>query len=87
MRRATLGLLAALAATPAGAQQYWLPNGPGGTTHNNPQGSLLGTMNEHMLQRHMMQRQYGGGAQGGSAGSGTADRRRRRRAPPIPPSG
>jgi hypothetical protein len=51
MRRAIL-CLSLLLATPASAQQYWLPNGPGGTTYNNPQGSLLGTMNEHMLQRH-----------------------------------
>lgn len=55
---AMAALAALVAAGPAAAQQYWLPNGPGGTTWNNPQGSLLGTMNEHMLQRHMWQRQY-----------------------------
>jgi hypothetical protein len=71
MRRSTLALALILAAGPAAAQQYWLPNGPGGTTYNNPQGSLLGTMNEHMLQRHMQQRQWeqqrqqGGGSTGG----------------------
>jgi hypothetical protein len=59
MRLPALSLLALLVAGPAAAQQYWLPNGPGGTTWNNPQGSLLGTMNEHMLQRHMQQRQSG----------------------------
>jgi hypothetical protein len=74
MRRPLLALAALLAAAPAAAQQYWLPNGPGGTTYNNPQGSLLGTMNEHMLQRHMQQRQWeqqrqsGGGSYGGGAG-------------------
>jgi hypothetical protein len=63
-----LALAALLLATPAAAQQYWLPNGPGGTTSNNPQGSLLGTMNEHMLQRHMQQRQWESGRQGVSGG-------------------
>ncbi|MGK7866770.1 hypothetical protein [Falsiroseomonas sp. E2-1-a20] len=58
MRLASLPLLALLVSGPAASQQYWLPNGPGGTTWNNPQGSLLGTMNEHMLQRHMQQRQW-----------------------------
>jgi hypothetical protein len=61
-------LSAAALAGPAGAQQYWLPNGPGGTTWNNPQGSLLGTMNEHILQRHAWQHRYGNqgsGSQGG----------------------
>ena len=63
-----------LAATPAAAQQYWLPNGPGGTTYNNPQGSLLGTMNEHLLQRHMQQRQFqGGGTAPQRAASSGAD--------------
>ncbi|HEV7267683.1 MAG TPA: hypothetical protein VGN83_22680 [Falsiroseomonas sp.] len=59
MQRTALALSLAtlLLAPPAAAQQYWLPNGPGGTTYNNPQGSLLGTMNEHLLQRHMQQRQ------------------------------
>ncbi|MGG5808056.1 hypothetical protein [Falsiroseomonas sp. CW058] len=52
MRHAALALLAFVAAAPASAQQYWLPNGPGGTTWNNPQGSLTGTINEHMLRRH-----------------------------------
>jgi hypothetical protein len=52
-------LSATALAGPAGAQQYWLPNGPGGTTWNNPQGSLLGTMNEHILQRHAWQHRYG----------------------------
>ena len=61
MRRLALSLAACLLAAPAGAQQYWLPNGSGGTTFNNPQGSLLGTANERMLQRHMQQRQMGGG--------------------------
>jgi hypothetical protein len=65
MRRAALALATILLATPAGAQQYWLPNGPGGTTYNNPQGSLLGTMNEHLLQRHMQQRQMQQGQQQG----------------------
>jgi hypothetical protein len=59
-------------AAPAGAQQYWLPNGPGGTTFNNPNGSLLGTMNEHLLQRHMQQRQFQNGA--AAPGSGAATR-------------
>lgn len=66
MRRITLALATCLLAAPAAAQQYWLPNGPGGTTYNNPQGSLLGTMNEHLLQRHMQQRRMQGG-QGQSA--------------------
>jgi hypothetical protein len=43
----------------ATAQQYWLPNGPGGTTWNNPQGSLQGTINEHILQRHAWQYRHG----------------------------
>jgi hypothetical protein len=67
MRLALLPLTALLAAAPATAQQYWLPNGPGGTTYNNPQGSLLGTMNEHMLQRHMQQRQWERQRHGGVA--------------------
>ena len=62
MRPVALALACLLLAPPAGAQQYWLPNGPGGTTFNNPQGSLLGTMNEHLLQRHMQQRQMERGA-------------------------
>ncbi len=52
MQRTALTLLLLTLAVPAAAQQYWLPNGPGGTTWNNPQGSLTGTINEHMLQRH-----------------------------------
>jgi hypothetical protein len=65
---ALLGLAAVADAPAALAQQYWLPNGPGGTSFNNPNGSLLGTMNEHMLQRHMWQQQYGRpGASGGGA--------------------
>ncbi|WP_372623723.1 hypothetical protein [Falsiroseomonas sp.] len=69
MQRAALALSLAtlLLAPPAGAQQYWLPNGPSGTTYNNPQGSLLGTMNEHLLQRHMQQRQMQQGRQPGAA--------------------
>lgn len=67
MRRLALALTALCLAAPASAQQYWLPNGPGGTTFNNPNGSLLGTMNEHLLQRHMQQRQWQGGqGQGGA---------------------
>jgi hypothetical protein len=58
MRPAALALLALALSPAAQAQQYWLPNGPGGTTYNNPQGSLTGTMNEHLLQRHMQQRQW-----------------------------
>lgn len=75
MRRVTFCLVALLAAGPVAAQQYWLPNGPGGTTYNNPQGSLLGTMNEHMLQRHMQQRQWQGGSapSGGQGASATTD--------------
>ena len=72
MRLAAFTLSLLLAAAPASAQQYWLPNGPGGTTWNNPQGSLTGTMNEHMLQRHMWQRQYSqhpAMRQGGTSGA------------------
>jgi hypothetical protein len=61
MQRSALVLAILLFAMPAAAQQYWLPNGPGGTTYNNPNGSLLGTMNEHLLQRHMQQRQFQNG--------------------------
>jgi hypothetical protein len=54
------GLAAAFAMPwPAAAQQYWLPNGSGGTTFNNPQGSMLGTANERMLQQHMFRQQQG----------------------------
>ncbi len=52
------GLAALLAAGPASAQQYWLHNGPGGTTWNNPQGSWSGTVYENMLQRRMWRHQY-----------------------------
>ncbi|WP_376098961.1 hypothetical protein ACE7GA_09920 [Roseomonas sp. CCTCC AB2023176] len=58
MHRTLLALSTLLLATPAMAQQYWLPNGPGGTTWNNPQGSFMGTVNEHMLQRHAQQLQW-----------------------------
>jgi hypothetical protein len=61
MPRGAILLASLLLATPAWAQQYWLPNGPGGTSYNNPSGSLLGTMNEHLLQRHMQQRQFQNG--------------------------
>jgi len=65
LRRALFAAGLIVLALPAAAQQYWLPNGPGGTTWNNPQGSLLGTMNEHMLQRHALQQRHGkpGGGQ------------------------
>ncbi|MGG5889252.1 hypothetical protein ACLF3G_19130 [Falsiroseomonas sp. HC035] len=71
MRLALLPFLALLTAGPAAAQQYWLPNGPGGTTWNNPQGSLQGTINEHMLQRHMQQRQWERQRQSGVAPAAT----------------
>ena len=59
MRRPALALAALLAAAaPAAAQQYWLPNGPGGTTWNNPQGSLSGTIYENMLQRRAQELQW-----------------------------
>lgn len=48
-----------LATAPAAAQQYWLPNGPGGTTLNNPQGSYMGTVYENMLQRRAFSYQHG----------------------------
>ena len=51
--------LAGLGATPAAAQQYWLPNGPGGTTWNNPQGSYMGTVYENMLQRRAFNDRHG----------------------------
>jgi hypothetical protein len=58
MRRIAFTLAALLAASPASAQmtQYWLPNGPGGTTYNNPQGSLSGTYYNNALRRHAAQR-------------------------------
>lgn len=80
MRRIALAFATFLLAAPAGAQQYWLPNGPGGTTYNNPQGSLSGTYYEHTLRRHadqlrwQRQRQQAGAAAGRSAGAGTAGR-------------
>jgi hypothetical protein len=59
MRRVTFGLAALLLASPALAQvQYWLPNGPGGTTYNNPQGSMSGTHYEHALRRHADQHRW-----------------------------
>ncbi|MBP0446046.1 hypothetical protein J8J14_14810 [Roseomonas sp. SSH11] len=76
MRNLVLALLAAgglacNAIPTAVAQQYWLPNGSGGTTFNNPQGSLLGTANERMLQQHM-QRQQMQGRSGASSSAGAA---------------
>jgi hypothetical protein len=75
MHRSAIGLAALLAAAPASAQmtQYWLPNGPGGTTYNNPQGSLSGTYYNNALRRHadqhrwarQRQQQTGGGAASG----------------------
>jgi hypothetical protein len=75
MHRTAITLAALLVASPTTAQQYWLPNGSGGTTYNNPQGSLLGTMNEHLLQRHMQQRQGHGSntSSGRQAASATTD--------------
>ncbi|WP_270937570.1 hypothetical protein, partial [Falsiroseomonas oryzae] len=77
MRHIAIGLAALLAAAPASAQmtQYWLPNGPGGTTYNNPQGSLSGTYYNNALRRHadqarwarQRQQQAAGGAAGGAA--------------------
>ncbi len=59
MSRIALALAAAFAsASPAAAQQYWLFNGPGGTTYNNPQGSLSGTYYEHALRRHADQHRW-----------------------------
>jgi hypothetical protein len=59
MRRPAFALVALLAtAAPAAAQQYWLPNGPGGTTWNNPQGSWSGTVYENMLQRRAQELQW-----------------------------
>lgn len=51
MHRIAVVVAGLLAAAPVHAQQYWLPNGPGGTTYNNPQGSLSGTWYENTLQR------------------------------------
>jgi hypothetical protein len=81
MRRTAFGLIALLIASPASAQmtQYWLPNGPGGTTYNNPQGSLSGTYYNNALRRHAdqhrwaRQRQQAAGAAGAAgAGAGAA---------------
>jgi hypothetical protein len=55
---------------PTHAQQLWLPNGSGGTTFNNPQGSMLGTANERMLQQHM-QRQNPNWPGSAAPGSGS----------------
>jgi len=53
MLRLVIAFAAALMTSPAAAQvQYWLPNGPGGTTYNNPQGSLSGSYYERELQRY-----------------------------------
>ena len=75
MRAAIPALAALLFAAPASAQvQYWLPNGPGGTTYNNPQGSLSGTYYEHELRRYAdrqrwaRERAQAGGGQGGGQG-------------------
>jgi hypothetical protein len=80
MLRLAASLIGLLAAAPASAQvQYWLPNGPGGTTYNNPQGSLSGTYYEHTLQRHadmlrwQRQRQQQAGAGGGVPASSSQD--------------
>ncbi|NKE47774.1 hypothetical protein HB662_23565 [Roseomonas frigidaquae] len=54
----TLAFTAPAFTAPAMSQQYWLPNGPGGTTWNNPQGSFNGTVYEHMLQRHAQRLQW-----------------------------
>jgi hypothetical protein len=82
MRRIAFTLAALLAASPASAQmtQYWLPNGPGGTTYNNPQGSLSGTYYNNALRRHADQQRWarqrqqpaGAAAGAGAAGSGAA---------------
>lgn len=60
MHRIAIGLAGLLFATPAAAQmtQYWLPNGPGGTTYNNPQGSLSGTYYNNALRRHADQHRW-----------------------------
>jgi hypothetical protein len=60
MRRTAFGLIALFLASPASAQmtQYWLPNGPGGTTYNNPQGSLSGTYYNNALRRHADQHRW-----------------------------
>jgi hypothetical protein len=67
------GLAAATFAMPrpAAAQQYWLPNGSGGTTFNNPQGSMLGTANERMLQQHMFRQQQQGRSQAPAPDAGS----------------
>ena len=59
MLRLVIAFASALITSPAAAQvQYWLPNGPGGTTYNNPQGSLSGTYYERALQRHADQNRW-----------------------------
>jgi hypothetical protein len=64
---------AVLAAGPASAQmtQYWLPNGPGGTTYNNPQGSLSGTYYNNAMRRQadMLRWQQQRGQRAGAAGA------------------
>lgn len=84
MHRIAAGLIGLMLASPASAQmtQYWLPNGPGGTTYNNPQGSLSGTYYNNSLRRQadqlrwQRQRQQAGAAAGGGgagmAGAGMA---------------
>jgi hypothetical protein len=76
MHRIAIGLAALLANAPAAAQmtQYWLPNGPGGTTYNNPQGSLSGTYYNNALRRHADQQRWARERQGaaGTGGGGTA---------------
>ena len=59
MHRIFTFLASLILTSPAAAQvQYWLPNGPGGTTYNNPQGSLSGTYYERALQRHADQQRW-----------------------------
>jgi hypothetical protein len=77
MRRTIIGLVALLSASPASAQmtQYWLPNGPGGTTYNNPQGSLSGTYYNNALRRHADQHRWARQREqqaGAAAGPGAA---------------
>src|SRR6187399_570836 len=73
MHRTIAGLAALLLASPATAQvQYWLPNGPGGTTYNNPQGSLSGTYYEHALQRYADQQRWARQRQQQAAAGGGA---------------
>jgi hypothetical protein len=83
LMRTAFGLVVQLAAAPASAQmtQYWLPNGPGGTTYNNPQGSLSGTYYNNAMRRQADQlrwqqqrRQSAGAMAGGGAMAGTVSR-------------